>query len=400
MRIKPLVAVLFLVAAIANLNGLSLYPFLSSIAAEFETSVSVIGQATTIALIAGALIGLVVGPLSDRFGHRRFLILGMLLMTVSCAGTALATSFEMLLAVRFPGGLATGIMMGIGTSIATTRLAEANRRSAIGWIVSGAALGAAAGPPLMALIAAGNGWRVSFGCLAIAPIILSLVSLRVIGPDGPAPESPISILESLSDYGGILADRRSVLLQAGTFFWAVPVTGGSTYFGAYLIEVHSFSVTGVGFGYMWAASWMMVGPRVGVRLLDAVDLYTLITIAGVSLTVTTFLLFWMPIGLPWILLFMALWPLNFGLGNALITTAISEAARSGQGTAMMAWQFSRAIGGAASVALGGVAIAVGGYALFGLVAGLSALTAAALVNVAARASRVDPQATPTPTPTA
>jgi MFS transporter, DHA1 family, multidrug resistance protein len=400
MRIKPLVAVLFLVASLANLNGLSLYPFFSSIAAEFETSVSMVGQATTIALIAGALIGLVVGPLSDRFGHRRFLILGMVLMTVSCAGTALATSFEMLLAVRFPGGLTTGIMMGIGTSIATTRLAEADRRSAIGWIVSGAALGAAAGPPLMALIAAGHGWRVSFGSLAIAPIMLAILSLRVIGPDRPATESPISILDTLSDYGSILADRRSVLLQAGTFFWAVPVVSGSAYLGAYLIEVHGLSLTGVGFGYMWAASWMMVGPRVGIRLLDTVDLYTLITIAGASLTVTTFLLFWMPIGLPWIVLFMALWPLNFGLGNALITSAISEAARSGQGTAMMARQFSWAIGGAASVALGGGVIAVGGYPLFGLVAGLSALAAAALVNAAARASRVDPQAAPTTTPTA
>jgi MFS transporter, DHA1 family, multidrug resistance protein len=391
MNIKPLVAVLFLVAALANLNGLALYPFLTSIASDFDTSVAVIGQATTIALIAGAIIGLVVGPLADRFGHRRFLIVGMMLMSLSCAGTALASSYEMLLAVRFPGGLATGIMMGIGTSIATTRLVEAERRSAIGWIVSGAALGAASGPPIMALIAGSSDWRVSFGFLATAPIVLAIACLRIISPDAATAVATSSIIQSLADYRGVLSDRRSVLLLAGMFFWAVPVVGGSTYFGAYLIEAHGFSVTGAGFGYMWAASWMMVGPRLGIRLLEIIDLYSLIVIAGISLTVTTSLLFWMPLGLPWIAVFMALWPLNFGLGNAMITSAISEAAPAGQGTAMMARQFSWAVGGATSVAAGGALISVGGYTLFGLAAAFSALVVTVLVGLASRPRSVEPQ---------
>jgi predicted MFS family arabinose efflux permease len=386
MNSRTLVIALVAFAALTNLNGLAIYPFLPSIAEDVGASVTLIGQAMTFAMVAGAIVGLFVGPLSDRFGYRRFLVLGAVLMAVSCAGTALVSSYEMLIIVRFPGGLATGILGGIGISIATTRLDRKFRRSAIGWTGSGAAFGAVIGPPVMTTLAELGNWRTGFWFLAAAPLLLAAVCFRVIGPDTISARARFSFFDTITAIQTVLEDRRSRQLQIATSFWAVPVIGGSSYFGAFLIQEHGFSLSGTGLAYAWAATWLMIGPRVAVRLLERVELYSLLVFAGTIMAVAISVVFWMPVGMPWMLVIFAIWTLSMGLGTTLTTSAISEAAPEGQGTVMMMRQFSWAIGGAFSIAVGGGLIAAGGYALFGLASGVAALVVATLALSIARSS--------------
>lgn len=394
MRTRFLIVILFFVATLANMNGLALYPFLPSIADEFGLSVSVVGQAMTISLLGGAIIGLVAGPLADHYGQRRFIILGTLLMAVSGMGTALAGNYEVLLVARFPAGVASGILMGIGLSLATTRLAGRERRSAVGWIASGSALGAVIGPPLMTTLAELGTWRTGFWILAFAPVPLALISIRVIAADQTHPTTTFRLLKTISDYRSVFSDRRSLLLQGGMLLWAIPTVAGSGYLGAYLIQVHDFSVPGVGLGYMWAAAWLMAGPRVGIWLLNYFELYTVLIISGLMMAATTMTLFWLPLGLPWILLVMMVWTIAMGSGTPLMTSAISEATRAGQSTAMMARQFNWTVGGAAGVAIGGIVIAAGGYSLFGFVSGGCALVFVAVVHAAASPVPAEPMGSP------
>lgn len=384
MNSRVMIVMLFVVAAFSNLSGLSLYPFLSSIAEEFDSSVAMIGQAITISLIGGAIVGLVAGPLADHYGQRRLIILGALLLSLSGVGTAMATSYEWLLIARFPAGLATGILLGIGLSLATTRLLGDERRSAVGWIASGSALGAVVGPPFMTALADIGTWRTGFWFHAVAPLLLAFFCFRVLPGDIAQSASPFSLRKTISDYQDILGDRRSLLLQCAMLFWAVPTLAGSGYLGAYLIQNHGFTVSGAGFGYMWAASWLMIGTRLGIRLLKYLELYRLIMVSSLVMAVASTILFWMPLGMPWILLFVMVWTLNMGIGTPAITNAISEAARTGQGTAMMARQFTWTSGGALGAALGGVLIAVGGYSLFGTIIGLACLVVTGMIIMVAR----------------
>jgi predicted MFS family arabinose efflux permease len=119
-----------------------------------------------------------------------------------------------------------------------------------------------------------------------------------------------------------------------------------------------------------------------------IEIHTLIIASSILLMASTAVLFWMPFGVPWLLLLMLIWPLNAGIGPPAINSAISEAALTGQSTAMMARQFCWTIGGAIGVALGGVLIGVGGYALFGIVGGGCALVEAAAVRAASRSEHV------------
>ena len=78
-------------AAIAGqLSNAQFAPFISEIASDLGRTTPVIGQAATVYLIAAAVAGLVVGPLADRYGHRRALVVGLSLSALSAIGGLLA----------------------------------------------------------------------------------------------------------------------------------------------------------------------------------------------------------------------------------------------------------------------------------------------------------------------
>ena len=71
-------AVLALVGAsfLGALTSVALGPFLPVIGRDLRTPVPLLGQTATAALLSAAVLGLVVGPLADRYGHRRLLLIG------------------------------------------------------------------------------------------------------------------------------------------------------------------------------------------------------------------------------------------------------------------------------------------------------------------------------------
>ena len=77
------------------------------------TSPSLIGWAMSCALV-GCLFGaLSSGPLSNRFGRKRLLILAALVFIVSSLGTGMADTFTAFVAWRIAGGYAIGLASGI-----------------------------------------------------------------------------------------------------------------------------------------------------------------------------------------------------------------------------------------------------------------------------------------------
>jgi predicted MFS family arabinose efflux permease len=72
-------AVLALVGAsfLGALTSVALGPFLPVIARDLRTSVPLLGQTATAALLSAAVLGLVVGPQADRYGPPRLLLAGL-----------------------------------------------------------------------------------------------------------------------------------------------------------------------------------------------------------------------------------------------------------------------------------------------------------------------------------
>lgn len=159
------------------------------------------GSVSLVFSLAGFLyfgLGVISGPLADRWGSRRLAVLGMLLMG---AGLALASVANNLTEVYLAYGL--GVGLGVGFSYvpalgAVQRWFTKRRGFASGLAVSGIGVGTLVMPPLASVLIERTGWRGAYlvlGCLTavigggMALLIENDPRQRGLGPDGGPPMS-------------------------------------------------------------------------------------------------------------------------------------------------------------------------------------------------------------------
>jgi MFS family permease len=167
--------------------------FVESLQRDFAASR---GSVSLVFSLAGFLyfgLGIVSGPLADRWGSRRLAVIGMIL---TGAGLALAGAARSLTEVYVAYGL--GVGLGVGCSYvpalgAVQRWFARRRGFASGLAVSGIGLGTLAMPPLAAWLIATLGWREAYVVLGVlAALVGAGMALMIendprdrgLGPDG------------------------------------------------------------------------------------------------------------------------------------------------------------------------------------------------------------------------
>lgn len=168
-------------------------------------------QGTLIAaygLLAG-LFALVAGPVSDRYGRRRILLIGTTWMTVALVLHAFAGSYATLLVCRALAGMAGGILGGVAVAYVGDYFPYERRGFANGVVMGGFALGQVAGIPIGAVMAGRWGFRSPFlalaGFMAVAAV---LTWARVPQPDVPL-ATELSLRSAWSRYRSLATRRRT-----------------------------------------------------------------------------------------------------------------------------------------------------------------------------------------------
>src|SRR5690242_1832007 len=92
-------AALCAAAFFAALNFFATTPFYPTMAHDLHTTVPLLGQLVTLMVLSSAGLGLVVGPLGDRYGYRWPLVIGVLAIAVNLVGTGLAPTYPVVLGV-------------------------------------------------------------------------------------------------------------------------------------------------------------------------------------------------------------------------------------------------------------------------------------------------------------
>jgi MFS family permease len=192
------VAAAFAVTFIGFGSAYTFSAFLDPLQRDFGASR---GAVSLVFSLAGFLyfgLGVVSGPLADRFGSRRLAVAGMILMAI---GLAAASAAQSLLQVYVAYGL--GVGLGVGCAYvpaigAVQRWFVRRRGFASGLAVSGIGVGTLAMPPLASLLIQGFGWRGAYLALgAIAAVVGGGLALfiendprdRGLAPDGDALQS-------------------------------------------------------------------------------------------------------------------------------------------------------------------------------------------------------------------
>ena len=125
--------------------------------------------------LAGLMVGyLVLSPLSDRFGHRRLIMISTVAFALLTLITVLAAGVTELIALRFTTGIALGAAIPSAVALTTEYSPKRLRATFVLAIYCGFSLGFVAAGAMAAWIIPLHGWRALLWIGAIAPLTLAV----------------------------------------------------------------------------------------------------------------------------------------------------------------------------------------------------------------------------------
>ena len=175
--------------ALAVANGLyfSFSVFLVPLVEEFRWSRGLTAGALSLSTIVQGLLAPVAGILVDRFGPRRVILTGAVLLSgASLVGATVRTPWELYL---YTGVLAAVGLVGLGPvpmGVLLSRWFSERRGRAVGVAFSGMGFGVFVTGPLAQWLIASLGWRIASAVLGVSALCI-LVPIVWVGARDPQP---------------------------------------------------------------------------------------------------------------------------------------------------------------------------------------------------------------------
>ncbi|MFB6890990.1 MFS transporter [Kitasatospora sp. NPDC056327] len=196
---------------ICSFAGSSMNVMINDISKDLDTTVQGVQVAITVFLLVMAALMIPGGKLTDRWGRRRCLLLGLAVYGVGALLSAAAPGLGVLV-------LGNSVLEGVGTAllippvyILTTLLFTGTtaRARAFGAIMALGGIGAAAGPLIGGLLTTAIGWRANFGFQVVVIAVILFLSRNL---EDPLPADPRRPFDAV---GAVLSAAGLVLLVTG-----------------------------------------------------------------------------------------------------------------------------------------------------------------------------------------
>lgn len=176
----PSMLTLILLSAISILSLNMFAPSLTHIAEDFGADYALVSLSLGGYLAITAVLQIILGPLSDRYGRRPVLLIGVSLFTVASVGCYFAPSIEVFLGFRLLQG---AIISGTALSRAVIRdiVPEKEAASKMGYINMAVAIAPMIGPTFGGFLDELFGWRSNFAAYAMMGAGLTFLIWRDLG---------------------------------------------------------------------------------------------------------------------------------------------------------------------------------------------------------------------------
>ncbi len=209
---------LWLMVFTAASQTIIITPILPIIGEALSVPEALRGLLVTVYSFALAAAAVVMGPVSDRIGRRRVLLIGSGSLAAMLALHGLVQTFTGLLVVRALAGAAGGMLSGAAVSYVGDFFPYERRGWATGWVMSGVAFGLVIGIPLGRVLAAAAGYRLPFLAFAALMAVAFVLIWQVVPqPDVELEPERVTVLGTLRRYRDLLG-AASVRVAAATYF--------------------------------------------------------------------------------------------------------------------------------------------------------------------------------------
>jgi predicted MFS family arabinose efflux permease len=338
-------------AALVVLN-----PLLPDVARELDVSVATAGQLRTVSGLAAGLAALATGLLAARVGLRGLLLASIVVLAVASLASAAAPDFGVLAVAQALVGAGIGVSYSAAIAAVAEWSTSESRSRVLALTLLGPPLAWIIGMPLVGALGEFD-WRLAW---ALVPASMALAALCLLFRQHATPPAHFRAgLRSVLAYPGVL--RWSVGELLAFSGWA----GALVYMGALLVESYDLSIAATGLALGFGALVYVPGNLLFRRWVDAYDRRILVGLAlAASLTVGLLGAYrpsvWVSVTFFATLCFIAGGRTLAGSARGL---GLAPELRLGvTGVRAAAVQAGYFVGGA----VGGAALAVGGYGLLGL----------------------------------
>jgi MFS transporter, DHA1 family, multidrug resistance protein len=249
---RPLAAVLGLLTVFAPISMDVYLPLLPALTDDLGASTSGAQLTVTACLLGLALGQLLAGPLSDRFGRRRPLLIGVSAFVVVSLLCAVSPSIEALVLARLVQGAAGGVGMVIAQAAGRDVYSglQLLRFSARLTVLGG--LAAVIGPMVGGQLAAVTSWRGIFVLLSALGVAILLACVRVFGETlPPARRTTGGLRRARLDVATVLQDRQFTGAVLLTGFVSAALFGYLA--GATFVLQEQYGLSPQGYSYVFAA---------------------------------------------------------------------------------------------------------------------------------------------------
>ena len=335
--------------------------FFPQMGRELQVSVPVLGQIMSAMLGLSVLLGLVVGPLSDRSGYRLLIVIGLAAAAACLLVFGLAPTFPLLLLASTAGAVTDAGVLGPSLAMAGTAFTGTAARRAIGWTNAAQAGSAIIGVPLLAAIGMAAGWRVAFVLAGLAAMAVVALAMSWLPRDHHHTSEPLRFSAILAPYRPLLRDGTMRRLYGATTLGAVCWFGLVTYLGAFLVEALGLGTGHVGLVYMVVGGGYALGALAVGGPFAHVPTRPLVVIGYGATAMLIALALSGRVETTGSIVLITVSALMMGVEGVAMTALLTSETPSGAGTTMTLSGSLFNLGAAGGGAIGGMLLALSGY---------------------------------------
>ena len=263
--------ILLIIAALSAFGPLAVdfyLPSFPAMAEAFDTDVGQIQHSLSVYFIGLALGQIIYGPLSDRYGRRIPMLVGVGLFTLSSIACALASSLEWLVALRFlqaMGGCAGMVVGRAVTRDLCDPITSAKVFSQLMLIMGVAPMLAPVGGAYLLRV---FGWESIFICLALFSGLCWLWVLTSLPETLDTREPPAPLASALNAYGFLLTDKT---FMGYVFSGGMALAAKFAYLsGSPFVFIELFGLSPENYGWLFGlnAAGFILGAQLNARLIN------------------------------------------------------------------------------------------------------------------------------------
>lgn len=244
-------------------------PALPAITDDLATTAERVQRTLSVYIVGFAVSQLFYGPLSDRFGRRPVLFVGVGLYIAASIACALAQTVDELIAFRFLQAVGASCGPVLGRAVVRDYYKREEAARVMSWVISVMALAPILAPVFGGLIITWADWRMNFWVLAAFAAIVMLSVLLFLGESNRFKDPTATNFGAMAKNFGTMLHHRiyvgflitNVCMFGGLFSWL----SGSSFV---LIDMMGLTPMEYGFAFGVASLGFLAGAQTAARLVQ------------------------------------------------------------------------------------------------------------------------------------